>query len=123
MLFVAVALGVVPVSMAKWGRIGSEVDDLTKSKDIKMITSSKHLTVVALYRDGCGYCELLKPEWEKVSNKMRKLVRVAALDVVRVYFRFVSCQVSCHGSFSVVVARIFPCQSFSSSLRGCVSAW
>ena len=31
---------------------------------------------------GCGYCQMLTPEWEKAATRMRKLVGVAAVDVV-----------------------------------------
>ena len=63
--------------------------------------ASPFLWAVALYRDGCGYCELLKcapparpgraalalmpglcrPEWEKLGTRVRKLAHVAAVDV------------------------------------------
>lgn len=43
---------------------------------------SPYVWMIALYRDGCGYCELLKPEWESAAQKMRKMAGLAALDVV-----------------------------------------
>jgi len=72
----------VPSVEAKWGRTGSEIVDFTKSSHIKKVTNSPYVWIVALYRDGCGYCELLKPEFEKASGKMRKMVGFGAVDVV-----------------------------------------
>jgi hypothetical protein len=34
-------------------------------------------------QQGCGYCQLLTPEWEKVAGNMKNLVRVGAVDTER----------------------------------------
>eukprot|EP00037_Helgoeca_nana_P014060 m.130258 g.130258 ORF g.130258 m.130258 type:complete len:492 (-) comp22370_c0_seq1:209-1684(-) len=83
-LLVLVAAAVIcpdPAS-AFWGGKGSEVLDLTLHKDIKKLKKSPYGWAIALYRDGCGYCELLKPEWTAAAGKMRKMAGVAAVDVV-----------------------------------------
>eukprot|EP00035_Acanthoeca_spectabilis_P039263 m.60670 g.60670 ORF g.60670 m.60670 type:complete len:463 (-) comp9518_c0_seq2:2369-3757(-) len=69
-------------SWALWGGKGSEVIDLTLHKDVKRMKNSPYAWALALYRDGCGYCELLKPEWTAAAAKMRKMAGVAAVDVV-----------------------------------------
>eukprot|EP00040_Diaphanoeca_grandis_P027616 m.157449 g.157449 ORF g.157449 m.157449 type:complete len:549 (-) comp31056_c2_seq1:79-1725(-) len=79
---VALVLTVTPATNALWGGIGSEINDFMLHKELTKMENSKHLHVIALYRDGCGYCELLKPEWEKLALKMRKQIGVAAVDVV-----------------------------------------
>jgi hypothetical protein len=50
--------------------------DLTLHKDIKKLKKSPYGWAIALYRDGCGYCELLKPEWTAAAGKMRKMAGV-----------------------------------------------
>lgn len=111
---------------ALWGGTGSDVTDVTLHKQVKKIRNSPYAWGIALYRDGCGYCELysnsiinrtsfmcmcmyvcialvraetamafwswtcvflltavrLKPEWTGAAQKMRKMVGVAAVDVV-----------------------------------------
>eukprot|EP00041_Stephanoeca_diplocostata_P030843 m.942762 g.942762 ORF g.942762 m.942762 type:complete len:509 (-) comp23838_c0_seq48:2416-3942(-) len=77
-----VALDCIPPAVALWGGMGSDVTDVTLHKQIKKIKNSPYAWGIALYRDGCGYCELLKPEWTTAAQKMRKMVGVAAVDVV-----------------------------------------
>eukprot|EP00038_Savillea_parva_P002664 m.116327 g.116327 ORF g.116327 m.116327 type:complete len:514 (+) comp10914_c0_seq2:331-1872(+) len=82
LLLVAAAAVCPDASTALWGGTGSEVIDLTLHKDVKRIKKSPYAWGIALYRDGCGYCELLKPEWTNVAAKMRKMAGIAAVDVV-----------------------------------------
>eukprot|EP00051_Salpingoeca_urceolata_P015931 m.208768 g.208768 ORF g.208768 m.208768 type:complete len:429 (+) comp18541_c0_seq2:1422-2708(+) len=67
-------------SSAFYGR-GSDVIQLKSQKDITALTNSKFAWFIELYREGCGYCQQLTPEYNKAATKLRKLVRVAAVDV------------------------------------------
>ena len=109
-------LAAAPGAQALWGGKGTDVVQLTLHKELKevptarthlrfhtvtpppQLKASPFLWAVALYRDGCGYCELLKcappapprlakltppsrPEWEKLGTRVRKMAHVAAVDV------------------------------------------
>ncbi len=60
---------------------GTDVVAIISAKALAKITDSPYLWIVELYREGCGYCQLLTPEYEKAAGKLRKLVGVAAVDV------------------------------------------
>ena len=38
------------------------------------VLNSEFLWVVEFYREGCGYCQLLTPEWEKVAANLKHMV-------------------------------------------------
>lgn len=42
---------------------------------------SNHLWIITFYREGCGHCVLLEPEFQKAATKLRKLVHFGAVDV------------------------------------------
>eukprot|EP00047_Mylnosiga_fluctuans_P013197 m.30035 g.30035 ORF g.30035 m.30035 type:complete len:358 (+) comp4736_c0_seq1:25-1098(+) len=79
-LCAAVVLAHVAGTHAFYER-GSEVISLRSMKDVDAIAKSKFLWIVELYREGCGYCQQLTPEYEKTAKQLEKLVRVAAVDV------------------------------------------
>lgn len=59
----------------------TDVVSLKKSIDIKQITESPYLVILEVYRESCGFCKILTPEYEKVATYLRKMVVVAAVDV------------------------------------------
>ncbi|KAK3238485.1 hypothetical protein CYMTET_51508 [Cymbomonas tetramitiformis] len=59
---------------------GSDVITLTKRNWKREVVESNFLHVVEFYREGCGYCQLLTPEWEKVAKNLKMLVRIGAVD-------------------------------------------
>jgi len=63
---------------------GSNVIAIKDEKQFKKeVLNSEFLWVVEFYREGCGYCQLLTPEWEKVAANLKHLVKVAAVDTER----------------------------------------
>ena len=46
-----------------------------------LVTNSSFLWIVSFYREGCGFCVLLEPELDKAATKLKRLVKVAAVDV------------------------------------------
>jgi thiol-disulfide isomerase/thioredoxin len=63
---------------------GSNVIKLKDEKQFKReVLESNFLWAIEFYREGCGYCQLLTPVWEKVSENLKNLVRVAAVDTER----------------------------------------
>jgi thiol-disulfide isomerase/thioredoxin len=61
----------------------SEVIVLKTRKDWAALEKSNFAWVVAFYREGCGYCALLRPEWETAATQLKRYVRIAAVDVER----------------------------------------
>ena len=63
---------------------GSNVIKLGDEKQFKRdVLQSNFLWAVEFYREGCGYCQLLTPIWEKVAENLKNLVKVAAVDTER----------------------------------------
>ncbi len=63
---------------------GSNVIKLNDEKQFKReVMDSNYLWAIEFYREGCGYCQLLTPVWEKVAEHLKNLVRVAAVDTER----------------------------------------
>ncbi len=63
---------------------GSNVIKLNDEKQFKReVLESNYLWAVEFYREGCGYCQLLTPIWEKVAEHLKNMVRVAAVDTER----------------------------------------
>ena len=63
---------------------GSNVIKLNDEKQFKReVSESNFLWAVEFYREGCGYCQLLTPVWEKVAEHLKNMVRVAAVDTER----------------------------------------
>ena len=63
---------------------GSNVIKLNDEKQFKReVMESSFLWAIEFYREGCGYCQLLTPVWEKVAEHLKNLVRVAAVDTER----------------------------------------
>ncbi|KAJ1486354.1 thioredoxin-like protein [Baffinella frigidus] len=60
---------------------GSNVQDLKSKKEFReRVLESDHLWAVEFYREGCGYCQLLTPEWEKVAENLKHLVRLGGVN-------------------------------------------
>lgn len=59
---------------------GTDVLAITDTKTAHTIIASKLVVFLEIYREGCGYCRLLTPEYEKVATNLRKMVAVAAVD-------------------------------------------
>eukprot|EP00048_Salpingoeca_helianthica_P020673 m.7896 g.7896 ORF g.7896 m.7896 type:complete len:347 (+) comp5116_c0_seq1:101-1141(+) len=74
-------LALLIVAASAFYERGSSVISLYSSKDLEAIANSKFLWIIELYREGCGYCQMLTPEYEKTAAALEKLVRVAAVDV------------------------------------------
>ena len=63
---------------------GSNVIKLVDETQFKRdVLNSNYLWAVEFYREGCGYCQLLTPIWEKVAENLKHLVKVAAVDTER----------------------------------------
>ena len=55
---------------------GSNVIKLGDEKQFKRdVLQSNFLWAVEFYREGCGYCQLLTPIWEKVAENLKNLVK------------------------------------------------
>jgi thiol-disulfide isomerase/thioredoxin len=50
-------------------------------KKWKSVLNSPHVAIVELYREGCGHCVNLRPEYEKAAKALKGLVQVTAVDV------------------------------------------
>ena len=61
----------------------SEVIKLHTKKDWAKLEKSNFAWVVAFYREGCGYCALLRPEWDEAATSLKRYVRIGAVDVER----------------------------------------
>eukprot|EP00056_Hartaetosiga_gracilis_P006648 m.98544 g.98544 ORF g.98544 m.98544 type:complete len:556 (+) comp12522_c0_seq1:2487-4154(+) len=77
---VVVVLSTAPTGARAFYNKGTDVLLLDNVSYIPKIEKSKFLWVIEIYRLGCGYCQQLSPHYEKVAKKLRKLVRVAAVD-------------------------------------------
>lgn len=63
---------------------GSNVIKLKDESQFKRdVSQSNFLWAVEFYREGCGYCQLLTPIWEKVAENLKNLVKVSAVDTER----------------------------------------
>lgn len=61
---------------------GSDVVALKTTKDFKdRVSNSSFLWVLELYREGCGFCALLHPEYDKAASDLKHLVYFGAVDV------------------------------------------
>ena len=60
---------------------GSEVIKMRTKKDWKKLEDSNFAWVVAFYRESCGFCALLRPEWDEAAADLKRYVRIAAVDV------------------------------------------
>ena len=61
---------------------GSDVVTLASTADWKQhVTNSSFLWIVAFYREGCGYCVLLEPEFASAATQLKRLVKFGAVDV------------------------------------------
>ena len=45
--------------------------DVKKISKINNSLKSKKCNIIAIYLTGCGFCQLLHPEWKKAANKMK----------------------------------------------------
>ena len=61
----------------------SEVIVLKTRSDWSKLEKSNFAWVVAFYRESCGFCALLRPEWEEAATSLKRYVRIAAVDVER----------------------------------------
>lgn len=59
---------------------GTDVLAVTNTVTAQTIIASKLIVFLEIYREGCGYCRLLTPEYEKVATNLRKMVTIAAVD-------------------------------------------
>lgn len=60
---------------------GSNVHSLKNSNDFKKwVTNSSYLVMVAFYREGCGFCQLLVEPWEKAATDLKHIVRFCGID-------------------------------------------
>jgi thiol-disulfide isomerase/thioredoxin len=74
----------VPKKSDRFYEFGSNVFKINDEKQFKReVMESNYLWAVEFYREGCGYCQLLTPIWEKVAEHLKNLVRVAAVDTER----------------------------------------
>ena len=74
----------VPKRSDRFYEFGSNVIKINDEKQFKReVMESNYLWAVEFYREGCGYCQLLTPIWEKVAEHLKNLVRVAAVDTER----------------------------------------
>ena len=65
----------------KFFEFGTEVVKMKTQKDFRQLEKSDSLWIVAFYRESCGFCALLRPEWEKAATDLKRYVNVAAVDV------------------------------------------
>eukprot|EP00928_Gymnodinium_smaydae_P066420 TRINITY_DN49434_c0_g1_i1.p1 TRINITY_DN49434_c0_g1~~TRINITY_DN49434_c0_g1_i1.p1 ORF type:complete len:305 (-),score=83.38 TRINITY_DN49434_c0_g1_i1:57-971(-) len=71
-------------SAAHFYESGSDVVVLKTKDDFrKKISNSSFLWFLQLYREGCGFCKLLEPEYERVAAELKHIVHFASLDVER----------------------------------------
>eukprot|EP01044_Picomonas_judraskeda_P004155 COSAG03_NODE_359_length_8596_cov_31.313758_10_plen_324_part_00 len=61
----------------------SEVIKMTKRSDWAKLEKSNFAWVVAFYREGCGYCALLRPEFDEAAAELKRYARIGAIDVER----------------------------------------
>ena len=86
LLATAVVLILIPDGASAFYEKGSDVVPLTKSswkKNLLKQGSGDYLWVVEFYREGCGYCQLFTPEYEKAAGNLKNLVKVGAVDTER----------------------------------------
>mmetsp|Transcript_2108 Transcript_2108/g.4255 ORF Transcript_2108/g.4255 Transcript_2108/m.4255 type:complete len:284 (-) Transcript_2108:454-1305(-) len=62
---------------------GSDVITLTKKNFDGEVHHTDMLYVVEFYREGCGYCQLLTPEYEKLAGSLKHMVKVGAVNTER----------------------------------------
>lgn len=61
---------------------GSDTVALKTTKDFKeKVSNSSFLWVLQLYRESCGFCALLNPEYDKAASDLKHLVYFGAVDV------------------------------------------
>jgi thiol-disulfide isomerase/thioredoxin len=48
---------------------------LSHRVSLAQVLESEYLYVVEFYREGCGYCQLLTPIYEKLAGSMKHMVR------------------------------------------------
>ena len=82
LLLLLLLAAAVPSSRAGFFDKGSDVTKLRSRQQWKdVVTNSSFLWVVSFYREGCGFCVLLEPELDKAATKLKRMVRVGAVDV------------------------------------------
>lgn len=60
---------------------GTDVHALRSTNDFKRwVTNSSYLVMLAFYREGCGYCQLLVDPWEKAASDLKHMVHFCGLD-------------------------------------------
>ncbi|KAM9965174.1 hypothetical protein ACTFIW_004979 [Dictyostelium discoideum] len=58
----------------------SNVINLTKKNFQQQVLNSQQNWMVEFYAPWCGHCKSLKPEYEKVSNNLKGLVKIGAIN-------------------------------------------
>jgi thiol-disulfide isomerase/thioredoxin len=61
----------------------SEVIKMTKKSEWAKLEKSNFAWTVAFYREGCGYCALLRPEFDEAAADLKRYARIGAIDVER----------------------------------------
>ena len=58
-----------------------QVIKMRSKADWAKVEKSNFSWVVAFYRESCGFCALLRPEWDNAAAELKRYVRIAAVDV------------------------------------------
>ncbi len=61
----------------------SEVIKISKRSEWAKLEKSNFAWIVAFYREGCGYCALLRPEFDEAAAELKRYARIGAVDVER----------------------------------------
>lgn len=56
---------------------------MSKRSEWAKLEKSNFAWVVAFYREGCGFCALLRPEFDEAATELKRYARIGAIDVER----------------------------------------
>ena len=83
-LIVALLSSTAPPLVCAFFESGSDVTTIRNAAEWRdNVSNSSFLWIVAFYREGCGFCVLLEPEFAKAASSLKRLVHFGAVDVER----------------------------------------
>ena len=61
----------------------SNSDGLKKVNESAMENMKKHNVIILMRMDGCGYCDMMKPEWNKMIDETKDKKELVVLEIER----------------------------------------